>query len=50
MNPKLKGKVKIIERPEVDGTKVYAVREEVEARRKIKEEFFQDFSWDKRKK
>lgn len=50
LNPKLKGKVKIIERPEVDGTKVYAVREEVEARRKIKEEFFQDFSWDKRKK
>ena len=36
-------KVKIIERPEIDSTKVYAVREEVEARRKIKEEFFQDY-------
>lgn len=40
LNPKLKNKIKVIERPEVDGTKVNAVREEVEARRKIKEDFY----------
>ncbi len=40
LNPKLKGKIKIIERPEIDATKVNAVREEVEARRKIKEDFW----------
>ncbi|MFY9089175.1 hypothetical protein [Arcobacter aquimarinus] len=45
LNPKLKGKITVIERPEVDSTKAFAVKEEVEARRKIKADF-----WEKRKK
>jgi hypothetical protein len=40
LNPKLKGKIKVIERPEVDTTKVGAVKAEVEERQKIKDEFY----------
>jgi len=39
LNPKLIGKIKIIDRPEVDGTKVGAVKEEMEERKRIKNKF-----------
>lgn len=39
LNPKLVGKVKVIERPELDSTKVGAVRNELEERKKIKEKY-----------
>ena len=39
LNPKLKGKIKIIERPELDSTKANSIKEELEERKRIKEEF-----------
>ena len=38
-NPKLKGKIKVIERPDYDRKDIDAVRAEIAQRRKIKEEF-----------
>lgn len=38
LNPKLKGKIKIIERPLIDGTNTDAIRNEVEARKQIRKE------------
>lgn len=39
LNPKLKDKIKIIDRPEFDSKDIDAVRAEILERRKIKEEF-----------
>lgn len=50
LNPKLQGKIKIIERPEVDSTKAGSVREELEERKRIKEEFNNSNYWENRKK
>jgi hypothetical protein len=50
LNPKLKGKIKIIERPEIDSTKIDAVRNEVAERKKIREEFNEQNFWEERKK
>lgn len=50
LNPKLQGKIKIIERPELDSTKAGSVREELEERKRIKEEFNNSNYWKNRKK
>lgn len=50
LNPRLKGKIKIIERPELDSTKSGAVKLEVAERKKIKEEYSEKNFWDERKK
>ena len=50
LNPKLQGKIKIIERPELDSTKAGSVREELEERKRIKEEFNNSNYWENRKK
>lgn len=50
LNPRLKGKIKIIERPELDSTKADAVRIEVEERKRIKEEYNERNFWEERKK
>lgn len=42
LNPKLKGKITVIERPELDSTKSSAVKEELEARRQIREDFLKN--------
>lgn len=39
LNPKLKGKIEVIERPDVDFKNPFAVREEVMERKKIKSKF-----------
>lgn len=39
LNPKLKGKVKVIDRPEIDSTKAESIRSEIEERKKIKEKY-----------
>ena len=38
LNPKLKGKIKVIERPLLDGTNRDAIYQEIEFRKKLKEE------------
>ncbi|MDZ7819022.1 MAG: hypothetical protein U5K55_10590 [Aliarcobacter sp.] len=50
LNPKLKGKIKVIERPEIDSTKAGSVKKELEERKKIKEEFNNSNFWQSRKK
>ena len=50
LNSKLQGKIKIIERPEVDSTKAGSVREELEERKRIKKEFNNSNYWENRKK
>ena len=37
LNPKLKGKIKVIERPLIDGTSSDAIRKELEIRKEIRE-------------
>jgi hypothetical protein len=49
LNPRLKGKIKIIERPELDSTKADAVKIEVEERKRIKEEYNERNFWEERK-
>lgn len=39
LNPKLKGKIEVIERPDIDTKNPFAVREEVEERKKIRSKF-----------
>jgi len=50
LNVKLKGKIKIIERPEIDSTKSDAVKNEVAERKRIREEFNEKHFWEERKK
>lgn len=50
LNSRLKGKIKIIERPELDATKADAVKLEVAERKKIKEEYNEKNFWEERKK
>lgn len=51
LNPKLKGKIKIIERPAFDNTSIEQVRNEVKARREIRKELnleeYQEEFWEK---
>lgn len=39
LNPKLKGKIEVIERPDIDTKNPFAIREEVIERKKIKSKF-----------
>ena len=39
LNPKLKGKIEVIERPEIDTKNPFEVRKEVEERKKIHSKF-----------
>lgn len=39
LNPRLKGKIPVIDRPEIDFTKPNAKKEELEERRKIREKY-----------
>lgn len=50
LNSRLKGKIRIIERPELDATKADAVKLEVAERKKIKEEYNEKNFWEERKK
>lgn len=45
LNAKLRGKIKIIERPEIDSTQIDAVSNEVAERKKIREEFSEKNFW-----
>ncbi len=49
INPKLKGKIRVIERPLLDGTSRDAIQKEIEIRKEIRLESSEDF-WENRKK
>ena len=50
LNPKLKGKIKIIEKPEIDSINITSIKENSYERKIIKNESNNDNFWDERKK